>query len=466
MPSSVNAPPPSCWRPPRRAAHHGCPRVTDKTSGRLLSLRGSQRLRRPAGLRRIAITMAQSSGNAFFANFGTYDAPLPTKVRVALANSLRKVRTRSGYCGTTVSRAADSRPRGLVRVPTTTDTRTTTTASDNSAASWSAGKRAAITARAAWRGEDAVKGATADQLAMGAEHLDGLLIQGDRADPRLGLGSLLHAAARPVRVAERPRDPHPPRPADRTVVQRRVQPQIIPPKGGQLPPAHPCQPGDQHQRPVAWLDRLGQPVELGAGQPHLAPSHGLIAGRAGPARSAFSQQRRAGQVVVVDGGVEDRPEQRQVGVDGAGRQLLGDHRGFPGADRGGVQVADRDVPEDGQDALFDLLAGAVLGAWVLVLPCWPPLGGHVLPEGRVRLLRVRVGHRLGLAAVAALDRALLGQRTPLGGEDAGRTLPLAVLVAHLVALVGIASRRRDRRDPGHVGCLRVAGLLVSCDPRS
>jgi hypothetical protein len=48
---------------------------------------------------RIAITMARSSGKAFFANFSTYDGPLPTKVRLALADSWRKVRTRSGCCG-------------------------------------------------------------------------------------------------------------------------------------------------------------------------------------------------------------------------------------------------------------------------------------------------------------------------------------------------------------------------------
>jgi hypothetical protein len=43
--------------------------------------------------------MARSSGNAFFANFSTYDAPFPTKVRLALANSWSKVRTRSDCCG-------------------------------------------------------------------------------------------------------------------------------------------------------------------------------------------------------------------------------------------------------------------------------------------------------------------------------------------------------------------------------
>jgi hypothetical protein len=55
-----------------------------------------------AGLRgpgRIAITMARSSGKPFFANFSDDDAPFPTKVRLALANSWRKVRTRSDCCG-------------------------------------------------------------------------------------------------------------------------------------------------------------------------------------------------------------------------------------------------------------------------------------------------------------------------------------------------------------------------------
>jgi hypothetical protein len=43
--------------------------------------------------------MARSIGNVFFTNFSTYDAPFPTKVRLALANSWKKVRTRSGCCG-------------------------------------------------------------------------------------------------------------------------------------------------------------------------------------------------------------------------------------------------------------------------------------------------------------------------------------------------------------------------------
>jgi len=43
--------------------------------------------------------MARSSGKAFLANFNTYDGPFPTKVRLALANNWRKVRTRSDCCG-------------------------------------------------------------------------------------------------------------------------------------------------------------------------------------------------------------------------------------------------------------------------------------------------------------------------------------------------------------------------------
>jgi hypothetical protein len=44
--------------------------------------------------------MARSSnGNAFFTNFATYDASFAAKVRLALANSWRKIRTRSSCCG-------------------------------------------------------------------------------------------------------------------------------------------------------------------------------------------------------------------------------------------------------------------------------------------------------------------------------------------------------------------------------
>lgn len=35
----------------------------------------------------------------FFRNFRTYDAPFTTKVRMAVANNLTKVRTRKDCCG-------------------------------------------------------------------------------------------------------------------------------------------------------------------------------------------------------------------------------------------------------------------------------------------------------------------------------------------------------------------------------
>jgi hypothetical protein len=47
----------------------------------------------------MAITMARSSRKVFFAHFSSYDAPFPAKVRLALANSWTKVRTRSDCCG-------------------------------------------------------------------------------------------------------------------------------------------------------------------------------------------------------------------------------------------------------------------------------------------------------------------------------------------------------------------------------
>jgi hypothetical protein len=43
--------------------------------------------------------MARSGRNALFTNFATYDAPFLTKVRLALGNMWKKVRTRSNCCG-------------------------------------------------------------------------------------------------------------------------------------------------------------------------------------------------------------------------------------------------------------------------------------------------------------------------------------------------------------------------------
>jgi hypothetical protein len=49
--------------------------------------------------RKVTMKMAGSGGNAFFTNFSTYDATFPSKVRLALANTLKKVRTGSSCCG-------------------------------------------------------------------------------------------------------------------------------------------------------------------------------------------------------------------------------------------------------------------------------------------------------------------------------------------------------------------------------
>jgi hypothetical protein len=43
--------------------------------------------------------MTRPGGNALFTNFTTYDAPWPTKVRLALENTWRKIRTRQACCG-------------------------------------------------------------------------------------------------------------------------------------------------------------------------------------------------------------------------------------------------------------------------------------------------------------------------------------------------------------------------------
>jgi hypothetical protein len=47
----------------------------------------------------MAIVMAWPGGRAFLTNFSSYDAPLATRTRLALANSWKKLRTASGCCG-------------------------------------------------------------------------------------------------------------------------------------------------------------------------------------------------------------------------------------------------------------------------------------------------------------------------------------------------------------------------------
>jgi hypothetical protein len=236
------------------------------------------------------------------------------------------------------------------------------------------------TSRATRAREDAVVGAAADQLSVGQERLDGLLVEGDDPLAGFGLGALLDSAAGPAGVADRAGDSQPPRPAYGTVVQGLVEAGVVPAQGGQLAPAHPGQRRHQDQGAVAGVDRLDEAVELLAQQPDLPAGDWLVAGGGGAAGATLAQQGRAGQVVVVDRCVEDGAQQRQVGVHRPGCETFGDHCRLPLPDRGRVELSERDVTEGGQDALFDLLAGAVLGAWVLVLPGWPPLGGHILAE--------------------------------------------------------------------------------------
>src|SRR5215216_4339694 len=103
----------------------------------------------------------------------------------------------------------------------------------------------------------------------------------------------------------------------------------------------------------------------------------------------------SGQAVVVDGGIEDGAKQRQVGVHRPGCKALADHRRLPRPDGAWVQICEWDVVEGAQDARLNLPAGAVLRAWVLVFPGWPPLGGHVLAEQGSGVDWVRLG-RVGV----------------------------------------------------------------------
>jgi hypothetical protein len=165
------------------------------------------------------------------------------------------------------------------------------------------------TAGAARAGEDAVIGSAADQLPVGQERLDRLLVQGDHPLAGLGLRALLDPAAGPAGVADGPGDAQPPRPAHGAVVQGLVEAWVVPAQGDQLTPTHPGEDGDQHKGPVAGVDRLDQPVQLLAQQPDLAAGDWLVAGGGGPAGAALPHQRRADQVVVIDGSVEDGAQQ-------------------------------------------------------------------------------------------------------------------------------------------------------------
>jgi hypothetical protein len=146
------------------------------------------------------------------------------------------------------------------------------------------------TSRATRAGEDAVVGAAADQLSVGQQRLDGLLVEGDDPLAGFGLRALLDSVAGPAGVADRPGDPQPPRPTHGTVVQGLVEAGVVPAQRDQLAPAQPGQGRDQDQRPVARIDRLDQPVELFAQQPDLAAGDGLVAGGGGAAGTALAQQ--------------------------------------------------------------------------------------------------------------------------------------------------------------------------------
>jgi len=78
---------------------------------------------------------------------------------------------------------------------------------------------------------------------------------------------------------------------------------------------------------------------------------------------------------------------------------------------------------------------------MLVLPGRPPLGGDVLAKQGPGLLQVDFARHDQVVAMAALERPLLGQGALPGQEDAGAALPLAVLLADLVALMRVAGRR-------------------------
>ena len=74
---------------------------------------------------------------------------------------------------------------------------------------------------------------------------------------------------------------------------------------------------------------------------------------------------------------------------------------------------------------------------VLVLPGWPPLGGDVVAEQGPCPLEVDLSRPYRFRT-ATLDGTPLGLGASLGREDAGRALPLAVLIADLVALVRVS----------------------------
>ena len=89
-----------------------------------------------------------------------------------------------------------------------------------------------------------------------------------------------------------------------------------------------------------------------------------------------------GQVAVGDGGVEDQPEQCPVGADAAGGEPIGGQGVRPAADLVGVDLVERKVAEDGQNARIDLGLDGAGRARVREVPGWPPhLGGVGAEQG-------------------------------------------------------------------------------------
>ncbi len=144
------------------------------------------------------------------------------------------------------------------------------------------------------------------------------------------------------------------------------------------------------------------------------------AGRGGATGAALSQQRRAGQVVVVDRRVEDGAKQRQVGVDGAGREPSA-ISGLPGSDGAGVQIAEGMSPKVGRMRFspFFLVPYSDLG-------CWSFQAGHHLvvtysPTGMRALRGSRsAGSGSGWRSPRSIARFLASARRLVGKMPAER----------------------------------------------
>jgi hypothetical protein len=127
-----------------------------------------------------------------------------------------------------------------------------------------------------------------------------------------------------------------------------------------------------------------------------------------------------GQVVAVDGGVEDRPKKAQVAVDAGRFEARAGEVGLPGPHSVGVQGSEGEVAEEGENALFNGFAGLVGRVGVLRLPSRPPDLLHVVSEQGPRLGQVDVGRQnLKGREKPPLDLLADGLGGPRGVVDAG-----------------------------------------------